>query len=244
MSCAIAESARSTVLLDESRKTLENLVRELREGELTREKTVKVKEFLAELEKSVSMEKEQRDDEADLILERERSLKKEPEPDSGYNLAEGITAAPLEITVGGEVFVGQARRRGLVVRRAKKGFWVVEIGAMKMTLAERELTPTEKKLESGRVEIAVVDLAGGGAPTLELNIRGYRLEEAIDALRRQIDAAAMSGLYEFSVIHGKGDGVLQRGVHEYLKSQSVVADYHFALPEDGGYGKTLVSLKR
>ncbi len=46
------------------------------------------------------------------------------------------------------------------------------------------------------------------------------------------------------VIHGKGDGILQRGVHDYLKSQSVVADYYFSRPEDGGYGKTMVTLKR
>lgn len=228
-------------LLGESRKTLENLVRELREGELTREKTLKVKEFLSELERSATEEASRRDEEEETLRAQERALKREaPEAPS-----EGDSGrAPSEIAEGVEVFTGPARRRGRVVRRAKKGFWVVEIGAMKMTLPERDLEPAAKKADTGRVEITVADLAGGAPAVLELNLRGFRMEEAIEALRRQVDAAALSGLYEFSVIHGKGDGVLQRAVHDYLKSQAVVADYYFARPEDGGFGKTCVTLKR
>lgn len=228
-------------LLHESRKTLENLVRELREGELTREKTVRVKEFLAELERSASRESARCDEEMDALRDEERAFKAAV-PDRVA--ASAAVPAQEAIAEGMDVFAGPAKRRGRVVRRGKKGHWVVEIGAMRMTLPERDLTPAEKKSDAGRVEISVADLAGGPAPSLELNLLGYRLEEALDALRRQIDGAAMSGLYEFSVIHGKGDGILQRGVHEYLKKQAVVADYHFARPEDGGYGKTFVSLKR
>jgi DNA mismatch repair protein MutS2 len=131
-----------------------------------------------------------------------------------------------------------------VLRSAKKGSWVVEIGALKVTLSERELVPVASTRKDVRVEIAQADLSSTTNAQMELNLRGMRLEEALDALRRQLDAAALSGLYEFSVIHGKGDGILQRGVHDYLKSQSVVADYYFSRPEDGGYGKTVVSLKR
>ncbi len=231
-------------LLDESRKTLENLVRELREGELTREKTVKVKDFLSELERTVAAEDERFEETADALTSEERSLRAETDVPKRGAAEPKPGPVPTEIAEGVEVFAGPAKRRGVVVRRAKKGHWVVEIGAMKMTLPERDLIPAAKRPDTGRVEIAVADLAGGNAPVLELNILGYRLEEALDALRRQIDGAALSGLFEFSVIHGKGDGILQRGVHEYLKRQAVVADYYFARPEDGGYGKTVVSLKR
>ena len=47
---------QSKDFLDESRKMLENLVRELREGEITREKTLKVKETIANLSKAVELE--------------------------------------------------------------------------------------------------------------------------------------------------------------------------------------------
>ena len=131
-----------------------------------------------------------------------------------------------------------------MLRAGKRGFWDVEIGALRMTLPERELIPTSSAEPVRRVEIMQADLAGTTSASLELNLRGMRLEEALEALRRQLDAASLTGLYDFSVIHGKGDGILQRGVHDYLKSHPGVADYHFSRPEEGGYGKTVVALKR
>ncbi len=69
------------------------------------------------------------------------------------------------------------------------------------------------------------------------------MEEALRRLEKQIDGALVHGLRQFSVIHGKGEGILQRAIHEYLKKASVVEDYHFSAPEEGGFGKTLVVLK-
>ena len=74
-------------------------------------------------------------------------------------------------------------------------------------------------------------------------IQGYRLDEAVDAVEHQIDQAVLSGMTQFGVIHGTGEGVLQRGVRELLRSHQHVLDYEFARPEDGGYGKTIVKLK-
>jgi DNA mismatch repair protein MutS2 len=70
-----------------------------------------------------------------------------------------------------------------------------------------------------------------------------RLEEALEALRHQIDAAVLAGLHEFAVVHGKGEGILQKGVHEYLRGENAVADYYFSRPEMGGFGRTEVILK-
>jgi DNA mismatch repair protein MutS2 len=70
-----------------------------------------------------------------------------------------------------------------------------------------------------------------------------RLDEALEALRRQIDGAVLAGLREFAVIHGKGEGVLMKGVHEYLRNEKAVADYFFSRPEQGGAGRTEVILK-
>jgi DNA mismatch repair protein MutS2 len=44
-------------------------------------------------------------------------------------------------------------------------------------------------------------------------------------------------------VHGKGEGILQKGIHEYLRDAPAVAGFAFAVPEDGGSGKTRVSLK-
>jgi DNA mismatch repair protein MutS2 len=75
-----------------------------------------------------------------------------------------------------------------------------------------------------------------------LDVRGQRLTEALDELEKQIDRALMTSLAEFEVIHGHGEGVLQKGVHDHLRNHPAVRGYKFALPEEGGYGKTIVRL--
>jgi len=246
--------------LSESRKTLENLVRELREGELTRDKTLKVKEFIADLERVSACEDERLDAESESLALEERSLKEryasQDGDDGTISVAKGRgegsrrkksvaqpESIPVKIEPGVQVLVGPSRLRGTVVRQAKKGYWTVETGALRATVRERDMVLTQPT-PAPKAEIATADLSGTARASLELNLRGLRLDEALDALRSQLDAAAMSGLYEFSIIHGKGNGVLQKGVQDFLASQRSVAEFHYARPEDGGFGKTVVSLKR
>jgi DNA mismatch repair protein MutS2 len=54
----------------------------------------------------------------------------------------------------------------------------------------------------------------------------------------------MTGLQRFGIIHGKGTGVLQRGVRQHLESSPMVSEISYATPEEGGYGKTIVELVR
>jgi DNA mismatch repair protein MutS2 len=240
------------LLLTESRKKLENLVRELKEGELNREKTLKVKEFLREMEEAVIAGDAALDTEAELLREERRRLEAEEAADmKASGIVTGKDAAKTAagtIQSGAEVLAGEYKRRGTVLRPGKKGSprrtWVVEIGSLKMTFDEKDLIPLPP--EPGTCQgplIVQADLAAGTLAQFELSLRGMRLEEALEALRRQIDAAVLTGLHEFSVVHGKGDGILQKGVHEFLKQQDQVADYYFSRPELGGFGRTEVILK-
>jgi DNA mismatch repair protein MutS2 len=237
-----AELKRQTLgqfgtFLAESRKTLENLVRELREGEITREKTLKVKEFLAGLEAAAARgDQDLEEERARLDQDRETLLgtgtgKETPPPD------------PAALEPGLEVLAGQTKRRGRLLRpdRKKEGSWIVEIGSLKLSVDAKELVPLS--LAPSKPYTVSVDLASSGAAKLELSLRGMRLEEALDALRRQIDGAVLAGFHEFAVIHGKGEGVLMKGVHEYLRNENAVADYYFSRPEFGGAGRTEVVLK-
>ncbi|MDR3138664.1 MAG: Smr/MutS family protein [Treponema sp.] len=248
-------------LLAESRKTLENLVREVKEGELSREKTLKVKEFLSELARTVQDEERALETEAGLLREEKRRLEAAypPEEPSLRDGSGGTRGVSPEIAgriprnrpgswepffaPGIEVLAGEYKRRGRILRPDKKGGWIVEIGSLRMSFPEEELLPLPPSEEEKKPFIAAADLAASSQVQFELSIRGMRLPEALDTLRRQIDAAALSGLWEFSVIHGKGDGVLQRGVHEFLKKEPLVADYYFSRPEKGGFGRTEVVLK-
>lgn len=225
------------LLLDESRKTLENLVREIREGELSREKTIKVKQFLQDLARTVEAE--------EAALEAEEQAVTAARQAAGKAEAPAGTAA--EFAPGMEVFAGKNRRRGVLVREDKKNAagktWIVETGSLKIRFPEGELTLAAPSPTPSKPLIAAVDLAPAAAVSAEINLCGMRLEDALETLRRQLDAAVLSGLKSFAVVHGKGDGILQKGVHDRLKHEAAVADYYFARPELGGFGRTEVILK-
>ena len=91
---------------------------------------------------------------------------------------------------------------------------------------------------------AVAEYSGitGRRAEYTIDVRGMTLSEALERLDDQIEAALLSSLQSFSVIHGYGDGILSRGIHEHLKKRKEVKDYRFARPEDGGMGKTYVEL--
>jgi len=229
-------------LLGESRKTLENLVRELKEGELDKDKTRRVKEFLSGLEANFKAESAKLESE-NLALASERRRLEEASPAEDEQ----------SYTAGMEVLAGEGRRRGRIVRLDKKGSgeeassWIVEIGSLKMSFSENDLVPVSSEAPgAARRKSAswAVDLAPS-TPVVqaELRLRGMRFSDAMEALGKQLDAAVLSGLHQFAVIHGKGEGILGKGVHDFLKNDPRVADYFFARPEAGGFGRTEVILK-
>jgi DNA mismatch repair protein MutS2 len=244
------------LLLTESRKKLENLVRELKEGEINREKTLKVKEFIREMEEAVIAEDAALDADAELLSQDRRRLEEDEtfaeetagpvgggKKSSKAHKTGAKAAVPAVIQSGAEVLAGEHKRRGTVLKPGKKGTWIVEIGSLKMTFDEKDLSLAAPAKPPQSPLVIQTDLAGETQARFELSLRGMRLDEALEALRRQLDAAVLAGLHEFAVVHGKGDGILQKGVHEYLRHQGQVADYYFSRPELGGFGRTEVILK-
>ena len=258
---------KSRDFLDESRKMLENLVRELREGEITREKTLKVKETIAKLTEAVEAEKVNLQEEKDLLLKAEAEhadkvspVSKEAQSVSSVGAFESVTLKP-----GFKVTFGRNKMEGVLVGKTKNNLWTVQVGSMKFSAKESELTLLSKAPSSGvSVELdkeipkkATDSFENYGTdnrvkfgssvihsekPVFELRLLGMRYEEAIKALQKQLDLCAIHNFKSFSVIHGKGNGVLQQAVHECLKKYSNVQEFHFARPEDGGFGKTYVTL--
>ena len=266
-------------LFEDSRKQLENLVRELREGELSREKTVQMKNWIADFESRVTSEYEGLRSERDGTQELKRDLdernRAEDAADEALSAAGTGTnargkngkgsqsaagqrgsqrASPRggqnpnaqyvpEFAPGVDVYIGESKRRGTLVREAKRGQWIVAAGTLKMTVSESELSAVPVQGAGRKVSVEVqADMDGNDAPVFELRLLGMRHDEAMKALERQLDLAAMKGLKDFSIVHGKGHGILQQAVHEMLSHYAGVSDFHFARPEDGGTGKTIVTL--
>ncbi len=236
---------KSQTFIEESRKMLENLVRELREGEITKEKTRKVKETIAFLEQHASSEKEK------LLTEKENVRLNDSSAAEQMDIAakEGFIFEP-----GMDVVAGEKRMNGTLVQKTKNDSWIVQVGSMRITVKEKDILPAKQTKATVTVEIArdeepapaksriTFGTKAAERPQFELRLLGMRYEEAEKALIRQLDLCAIHGMKSFSIIHGKGNGVLQSMVQKKLSNWNTVAEFHFARPEEGGTGKTFVTM--
>ena len=155
--------------------------------------------------------------------------------------------APGELAPGARVRISGSGREGTLVRAGRRGSWVVETGSVRGTFRASELQlaqpagPGMQRHSLPRPQVEVS--AAAGRPLLELNVRGLRLHEALEQVERQLDGALLSGLHQFTILHGKGEGVLRHGIHQYLERRREVAGFACAAPQAGGDGKTVVRLE-
>ncbi len=206
--------------LSSSRKELENLVRMVKTGEINKEKTKKVKSFISKIED----EKKKIEEE----IEREEESEEDINNDKPFS-------------IGDDVLCGKGKTRGKIVGKKGKLFTVSFENGLKMNISGESMV--HAKRESTKATITPF-FSSERKAKYELDVRGLTLIEVERVLDDQIESMILSSLSSFTIIHGYGDGILQRGVHEYLKRNKLVSDYRFALPEDGGMGKTYVFMKK
>jgi DNA mismatch repair protein MutS2 len=76
----------------------------------------------------------------------------------------------------------------------------------------------------------------------QLDMRGWRVEEALEELESYLNDAAMSGISAVRIVHGKGTGALRSAVRQQLSHHPLVKSYVSAQPQEGGDGVTIVNL--
>jgi len=76
----------------------------------------------------------------------------------------------------------------------------------------------------------------------QLDMRGWRVEQALEELESYLNDAAMSGMGSVRIVHGKGTGALRAAVREQLAHHPLVKSYTSASPQEGGDGVTVVKL--
>ncbi len=77
----------------------------------------------------------------------------------------------------------------------------------------------------------------------ELDVRGKRFVEAEPLVERWIDEAVLAGNSPLRLIHGKGTGMLGRGLQEYLRGHPSVTGVRYGNEEEGSAGVTIVELR-
>lgn len=268
-----------------SRRQLENLVRTLKEGEITREKTLAVKQFINDLTKNTEHLEQKIEAEEEKLAKDEQDFAKQIASKNHHTSTKKTKrkmsnsealkyASPFVTQIenpdfpkksvaiktnavfepGAYVIAGTNNSEGILIEETRKGVWQVQFGSVKMSVKqkdlrlsdnqERTLTPSVSiDINSKEVNGNIIVEKDIPRPVFELRLLGMRSEEALRSLERQIDLCLLNNFLHFSVIHGKGDGILQQVVQDYLSHSSVVASFEFAPAEDGGAGKTYVTLK-
>jgi DNA mismatch repair protein MutS2 len=200
------------------------------------------------------------------------ALRKEPSPEAAARLRAHLRAlgraaeayataaaavppgAPVEaVQPGDHVLVVSLGRTGIVQGEADaRGEVDVQVGAMKVHVplgdlrrgAEAPPAVGAEALSPSRTPAGTLarDGVGEAAVPASIHLRGMTVDEAILALDKYLDDAALAGLPFVTVIHGKGTGALRRALHEFLSHHPHAASFRLGGEGEGGSGATIVRL--
>jgi DNA mismatch repair protein MutS2 len=157
----------------------------------------------------------------------------------------GFIKPPENLKPGDSVLILNLNQKGTVITPPDKdGEAVVQAGIMKINVHVTNLKLVdEQSYEIERSGTAAIGMSKAMSISPRTDIRGMNVEEAIMALGKYLDDAAMAGLTEVTVVHGKGTGVLRSGVHQYLKTNHHVKSFRLGQYGEGETGVTIVTLK-
>lgn len=128
-----------------------------------------------------------------------------------------------------EVQVGRLRVRAKLDELQRSGELTLETGKRQMEYSPPE---TSHKSPSGVLS----------PPTLELDLRGQTVDDALDKMEQYLDAAYLAAMPFVRIIHGKGTGRLRQAVREILQGNPYVASFDPGKAGEGGDGVTVVHL--
>ncbi len=246
-------------------KEYKDSIERLREKELQKAQSQAIKiveqakrsaaAFMAELEK-LKRESETAKDKNEMARRAKQLMRK------GYSEFDDITnpvmasalpdekyELPRPLKIGDEVLLCDIGKTATVTAlKDKKGNYEVLAGIMKMRTPEKNLRLVEKQKKPQAKNRSVpnknerVSTPGSEAQT-RCDLRGMNVDEGTMELDRYIDQCLRLGLGELTVIHGKGTGVLRKGIQEHLRKSPFVKSFRLGVYGEGEAGVTIVTLK-
>ena len=76
-----------------------------------------------------------------------------------------------------------------------------------------------------------------------LDLRGYRVEDALDSLEFYLDKASLANLSPVMIIHGHGTGALKSAVRDFLSTSPYVEKFRVGNDTEGGDGVSVVDIR-
>lgn len=178
----------------------------------------------------------------DAVRERENALV-EPE-----EKVVDMSVAPKSVNPGDEVrIVSLENKKATVLKKPDaKGDVMVQAGIMKIAVRLDDLRLLNEPAKKGPQTDAAAGKVtlGDKSVGLSIDVRGKLVDEAIIEVDRYLENAAMNGLNEVMIIHGKGTGALRAGIQSYLKTHRLVESFRQGAYGEGDAGVTAVTIKK
>ena len=162
------------------------------------------------------------------------------DPDEDYVL-------PRALKIGDTVLLVDMGKTATVTALAdRKGEIEVTAGILKMRTPPENLRLQEQTAKPAKPRVTPQkgsEFSAGSGEKASCDLRGMNVEEGILELERYLDRAMRVGLHEITIIHGKGTGVLRKGIQDYLRKNKFVKSYRLGTFGEGESGVTIAELK-
>lgn len=245
-------------LLREANAKIENTIRSIVEAKAEKERTRKARQELADFSKEIealaAQEQQMRTDRemARLIARQERRKNSKNEKQKAAALQSQQAEQPqkpkqpqlemgMYVRIVGQQSVGE-------IMSVNKNCAVVRFGAIKSTVALSRLQPAEAPKEEVRKVSFLTSETQENLHNKRLNfkseidIRGMRGDEAIQAVSFFLDDATVCGVHQLRILHGTGNGILRTLVRQYLSTVPSVRTFHDEHVQFGGAGITVIEM--
>jgi DNA mismatch repair protein MutS2 len=214
-----------------------------REAELERElERVRASADRARAEAVTAVERELAEARAEIAALRDearaaRRARREPERDRALGAATERAARaelalrrhrgePLEATaplaVGDPVEAPDVGVRGTIASIRGELAEIAGAAGQRVRIPLARLRPAHERAPEERAPVVQVRAAARGDVSDQLDVRGRPRDEARLEVRRLVDEAALAGLREVRVVHGRGTGALRKAVREELAAHPLV----------------------
>ena len=226
-------------ILDGSNASIERAIREIREAQADRERTLAARETLKK-------------EKTDLLSEKaseNRLLRKAPKARNSKAQEKKTDTDRKPLAVGDTVKLDGQGTPGKILEISGKNA-TVAFGMLKTQVKLQRLVRTLQQPSSGAKEGAsFVSAATVNSMrdrqlefSREIDVRGMRAEEAIQAVTYFLDDAIQFSQGQVRVLHGTGTGALRQAIRQYLETVQGVRSYHDEDVRFGGAGITVIDL--
>ncbi len=239
--------SEAEVVLQQANAQIENTIRQIKEAQAEKEKTRAVRQEFEAFKQSVAAQENVSDDK---ITRKIKQLQeREQRKKAKQKKKEKEIWKPEVIEPGDNVRIKGQNTVGEVVEIQGKNSIVI-FGMLKSTV-KTELLEKVSKNQVKKIQPKNTFVSEQTADDIrerklnfkqEIDVRGMRGDEALQAVTYFIDDAILVGVSRVRILHGTGTGILRQLIRQYLKTVPGVAHFQDEHVQFGGAGITVVEL--